>query len=211
MIDPLDSSESTLRLILWRALSSYSVEDLLPLLLDGDAIVRTAAAKQLHVRPNQAVFKHVSSLCDHQSDDAREIGAFVLGQLGTPVMPFRARSIPILIGLLEGDSSADVRAAATGALGHLAADEANRNLLHAAGDRSAGVRACVAFALGRLTYVDEVGKALKRLARSRNPEVRDWSLLSLELVGRPLGSRGRGQPQPLASRVRSAKLGIRCR
>lgn len=79
MIDDKDISDSTLRFILWRALQSYSTQELLDLLLDVDPIVRTAAAKQLHLRSEPSIFNKVCELSSNERDEVREISAFVMG------------------------------------------------------------------------------------------------------------------------------------
>jgi HEAT repeat protein len=182
MIDDKDISDSTLRFILWRALQSYSTQELLDLLLDEDPIVRTAAAKQLHLRSEPSIFNKAYELSLHQRDEVREISAFVLGQLGTPNQPYKERSIPILIALLNNDSSHEVRAAAAAALGHLNANQATADLLKAARDPNDDVRTCVAFALGSLNPTKEIEEILNQLIADKNNDVKEWAELSLELI-----------------------------
>ena len=182
MIDDKDSSDSTLRLILWKALQKYSTARLCALLSDNDAIVRTSAAKQLHLRGNKAAYRKAVELCAHENGELREIGAFLLGQLGTPKRPFRKQSIPILVNLLVNDPFHEVRAAAAGALGHLQATEASNELLSIAGDSSSEVRACVAFTLGALNHSPEIEATLHTLSQDENSEVREWAELSLEIL-----------------------------
>jgi HEAT repeat protein len=182
MIDDKDSSDSTLRLILWKALQKYSTARLCALLSDNDTIVRTAAAKQLHLRGNKVVYRKALELCANENGELREIGAFLLGQLGTPKRPFRKQSISILVNLLVNDPFHEVRAAAAGALGHLQATEASNELLCIAGDSSPEVRACVAFALGTLKHSREIETTLRNLSQDENNEVREWAELSLEIL-----------------------------
>ncbi len=182
MIDDKDASDSTLRLILWKALQKYSTARLCTLLSDNDPIVRTSAAKQLHLRGTKAIYLKATELCEHEKTDSREIGAFLLGQLGAPKRPFRKQSIPILVNLLGNDPSMEVRAAAAAALGHLEAVEASGELIGRAIDPSPEVRVCVAFALGALKHSREIGTALRKLSRDENNEVREWADLSLEIL-----------------------------
>lgn len=182
MIDDKDASESTLRLILWKALQKYSTARLCTLLSDSDPIVRTSAAKQLHLRGTRVVYQKASELCEHEEADSREIGAFLLGQLGIPKRPFRKHSIPILVNLLGNDPSMEVRAAAAAALGHLQAVEATAELVDRASDPSPDVRMCVAFALGALKHSRKIGTTLRKLSRDENNEVREWADLSLEIL-----------------------------
>ena len=55
MISDADASTSTLHLLVWQALQTYTVEALLPLLDDNDSIVRTAAARELQLRGSKQV------------------------------------------------------------------------------------------------------------------------------------------------------------
>ncbi|MDH5668541.1 MAG: hypothetical protein OEY86_11065, partial [Nitrospira sp.] len=77
MIDAKDITDSTLRLILWNALKKYSTKRLSELLYDTDHIVRTSAAKQLHLRGTRAVYKKAADLCRQELDYLREIGVFI--------------------------------------------------------------------------------------------------------------------------------------
>jgi hypothetical protein len=54
-------------------------QELLDLLLDVDPIVRTAAAKQLHLRSEPSIFNKVCELSSNERDEVREISAFVMG------------------------------------------------------------------------------------------------------------------------------------
>lgn len=182
MIDDKDISDSTLRLIVWKALQRYSTAKLIALLSDHDPIVRTSSAKQLHLRGTKAVFRTAAELCEQESDDLREIGVFLLGQLGTPQRPFRRESIPIASNLLMNDSSHEVRAAAAAALGHLGATETSHELIQVAGDSSPEVRACIAFALGAMKPSQEIDNVLRSLFHDQDGEVREWAELSLEIL-----------------------------
>lgn len=110
-IDVLDASDDRLRLAVARALLTYGDDELLACIADPDSIVRTAAARTLHVRGGRSIFDHAIALADHPRYDMREIAAFILGQLGTPAYPFAAASFPVLGRLME-DPYWEVRRAA---------------------------------------------------------------------------------------------------
>ena len=56
-------------------------------LSEQDAIVRTAAARELQMRGGRDIFEKVQHLSGNENPETREIAAFILGQIGTPKMP----------------------------------------------------------------------------------------------------------------------------
>jgi len=185
MIDNLDASGSSLRLLLGQLLKTLSTEVLLRYLVDEDYIVRTAVARELHMRTGEHIHRKVLELVDDENENAREIAAFVLGQFGTPTMPYKEESVPALFKLLKDDSH-EVRAAASAALGHLCYDgmptDVESALLEAAGDASADVRACVAYALGNSSGSERVQSVLDELLSDHDEEVREFAVLGKELL-----------------------------
>lgn len=120
-----DRPGHSLRLLVFQALERYPTTSLFPLLLDRDPIVRTAVARCLQMRPEiELTYAEVKNLTVHRKSQAREIAAFVLGQLGTPNMPLRYECIPILERLCK-DRSPEVRISALAALGHLNSTESD--------------------------------------------------------------------------------------
>jgi HEAT repeat protein len=115
----------------------------------------------------------------------REIGAFILSQLGTPEKPFADESFAALGPLLE-DPYWEVRYAAAMAVGFLAdADrqppQAMRDrIIELARDESADVRAGVAVALGSIHH-PVAAASLSRLLDDGDPGVQQDAELGLEL------------------------------
>jgi HEAT repeat protein len=168
--------------LVFQALKTYSTEALLPMLEDGDVIVRSAVARELHARGERNAFDAALRLCGDSRDFVREIAAFTLGQLGTPTYPFRSESIPRLATMAVGDRSFEVRASAVAGLGHLHAAERLDTLLQASHDAESEVRAMAAVSLGRLGPLPDVVTALDRLLSDPDGEVRDWATLGVELT-----------------------------
>jgi HEAT repeat protein len=187
MIDDIDLSDSTLRYILWEALKLYSTEDLCKLTKDDDYIVRTAAAKQLQLRPSPKVFDFSIELCNSDFESDKEIGAFILGQLGTPELPFKKESLIALKRLLN-DQSVDVRSAAIAACGHLGntgiiKDEIIINgILGSINDLNKEVRISCAFAICSLNPTKTVINALKILLNDGDSDVVEWAEFSKEII-----------------------------
>ena len=173
MIDAgVDKSGSALRTLIYGALKEYPTPALHPLLGDANHIVRTAVARELQTRGERESFHVAKHLLSKKKAHLREIGCFLLGQLGAPGCPYREESLPLLKAALSGDSSADVRSAAAAALGHLAASTEADTLLLAADDPNAKVRASIAFALTRLKQTRRIRGALLNLRSDDDERVR---------------------------------------
>lgn len=180
MIDlSTDKPGHSLRTLVWQAIREYRTGALFPFLLDKDTVVRTIAARELQVRGTKPVFEHALHLATRRSRTAREIGAFILGQLGTPKRPFRRESLPMLCKLAD-DKDAEVRSAAISSLGHLKAEGALQILVRAASDPEACVRFSAASALGGLRKSAVARRALRKLARDSNKNVKDWAQFELD-------------------------------
>lgn len=180
MLDDLDISDSALRRILWEALDGYSDEELLGFCRERDVILRTSAAKKLHLRDGVEIFNGAVGFCKETESDIREIGCFILGQLGTPRKPFAEKSLPVLISMSR-DSCSAVRASAIAALGHLSVPDSLGVILGAINDHSASVRLSAAFALGGF-FGEKVVNALNVLMEDEDVGVREWAEVSLDCV-----------------------------
>lgn len=119
----IDRKGHSIRMLVYQALEQYPTRSLFPFLHDRSAIVRTAAARRLQTRGGREVLDYGLQLTVSKVRSDREIGAFLLGQLGTPNQPYGVESIPSLITLCA-DTAAEVRVAAIAALGHLRAKKA---------------------------------------------------------------------------------------
>ena len=182
MIDDANLQDSTLRLLVYQALKQYSTEALLPMLSDSDVIVKSAVARELQRRGGDDVFNTALALAQNVRHESREIAAFVLGQLGTPELPYRDRSIPVLKRLLS-DNYYEVRSTAVSALGHLAASEVIDDVIALATDMESEVRESVAFALGFLGPTSRSLEVLNKLKEDQSRDVREWAEFALEQRG----------------------------
>lgn len=180
MIDNPDYANSSIRLIVFRALKSYSTIDLLELLSDNDVIVRSAAARELQVRGEGSSLEYILSLCKDDRWFVREIAAFTLGQLGTPNLPFRSEALPKLM-VLARDASAAVRSAAIAALGSMRSNESWDILIKSSKDEDSEVRSMAALALGRLKPTATILSRLHDLTLDPVEEVREYAKLGIEI------------------------------
>jgi len=185
MIDDIDSSSSTLRMLASQALKAWGTSAILKLLSDEDYVVRTLAARELHVRGSQEVFEHTLQLETGIESEKRELCAFILGQLGTPEMPFKLSSFPIL-RRLAADSDSGVRAAAVAALGHLCyagmPPDVEKLLQVSASDENPEVRACTAISLGNASASNETLRTLEILLEDSDSQVRGFAEVGLEIL-----------------------------
>lgn len=185
-MEDVDLAKSTLHLLAFQTIQSLQVERLLPLLSDGDSVVRALAAQQLQLKGDDLVFKEIAKLTRSPVDYTRESVAFIMGQLGTPERPYKNKALPYLLDMIN-DKSDIVRSAAVSALGHLYVDERMPNevsdlVVCLATDSSSQVRSCVAFALGHSLRSSVVVDALNKLKKDPNEDVRSYAELGFELL-----------------------------
>lgn len=184
MIDSLDASASLLRLLVSEGLKSWSSEALVEAAQDKSVIVRTAAARELHARPDvDTIFRRAVSLASSPKAETREIAAFLMGQLGSPAMPKREASYPYLTEMLH-DIDDGVRASAASAIGHLSYQGmpqfVEKQLVTRARDRSKLVRAAVAYALGNSSGTGKAFAALQLLLRDRH--AKSYAELGMDIL-----------------------------
>lgn len=178
MIDSgIDQPGHSLRTLVYAGLKTFKLQGLIALLRDRSSLVRTAAARELQGRGGRTVFLQGCQFLRSRKVVDREIGAFLLGQLGYPDMPFKAETVPLLEHALAHDASADVRAAAAAALGHLRSKESLDVLVAAAEDPVPDVRATVAYALYMLPRTKRARACRAKLARDEDEDVREWARL----------------------------------
>ncbi|HCF0036567.1 HEAT repeat domain-containing protein [Pseudomonas aeruginosa] len=183
MIDDLDESSSILRLLVADSLKRWTDNALLGLLSEQDAIVRTAGARELQMRGGRDIFEKVQHLSGNENPETREIAAFILGQIGTPKMPFKDESLPTLLSLAD-DEDAGVRSATAAAFGHLCYESMPLNvekcLIKLCSDSNESVRACAAYALGNSSGGKEVRILLEKLLAQEG--VGEYAELGLEIL-----------------------------
>lgn len=188
MIDiGVDKPGHALRALVSDAVKKYSIAGLFGLLHDRNVIVRSAAARELQVRGTLAVFKKAKELLEDSESTARELGAFILGQLGTPTRPFRGRSITLLGDLLKKEKSPSVIATTLASLGHLKAREGIKAQLLFCHHADRDVRSSLAFAIGYASAPvrapsHEALAVLEKLRCDQSRSVRGSAVLALKLL-----------------------------
>ena len=95
-IDSQDLSSSTTRLLIWQALKTYGIRPLIGLLNDPEIVVRTAVARELQLRGGQIVWRICNAMCHSRVVSDRILALFILGQLGTPRLPYQKKSLELI-------------------------------------------------------------------------------------------------------------------
>lgn len=179
MIDNIDNQYRIV--FLWQEFRKLGVEEIFEFLYDADETTRYTAAKELQFRGGRQVLDKAAELCADSDEMLREVGAFILGQIGTPDRPFDRESIPILMSLFEYDPVPAVRASAAASLGHLRCTEAVSALEKGIHDPDSQVRLDIAGALGNMQ--DEAAlNPLLLLLRDDDNEVRNWAVFGLRML-----------------------------
>ncbi|MEG5059839.1 HEAT repeat domain-containing protein [Microcoleus sp. A2-C5] len=132
----------------WQELKTSAVPQLIFLLKDSDADVRSSAARALGNIPAKAktVVPQLIFLLKDSDAEVRYSAAYALGSMGAEAKT----AVPQLIPLLK-DSNADVRRSAASALGSIAeAKTVVPQLIPLLKDSDAGVRSSAANALGSM-------------------------------------------------------------
>jgi hypothetical protein len=106
-------------MLIWRSLKSATIKGLIGLLNDPELMVRTIAARELQLRGGVGVWKLCRSLIGSRKKSDRVVGLFILGQLGTPKLPYQAESFALIHSVLQRDASGPVVEQALYSIGHL--------------------------------------------------------------------------------------------
>jgi HEAT repeat protein len=184
-IDLLGASDDKLRFILLQTLQSHSEEHLFELVLEEDIVLRTAAARELHTRATSKTFEFAVQLVHSPRFGEREIAAFILGQLGSPVRIFHQESLKLLLGLID-DPYYEVRATAAGAIGFIAVGideqipDVVDSLVRLKTDKHDSVRASLAYALAFLRF-DKSNDCLISMIDDNSAEVQEAVDFALEM------------------------------
>lgn len=132
----------------------------------------------LAARGTREVLDAMAELSREGDAAARELAAYVLGQLGAGVPALPAEQDAALHAMAAVEQDPRVLTAIACAFGHLGASRGNDWLLAHAAHPDADVREAVAFALGGRPG-DDVLAALVRLSGDPEADVRDWATFAL--------------------------------
>jgi hypothetical protein len=137
-----------------------------------------SAIVTLQERGTREVLHAAMALCDADEPIKREIGALILGQLGSPGRSFSEECCDRLLQLVREEQIHDVLLMAVFALGHLGNRRADSELLWLRTHASPYVRHGLAFALAGTTHPDAI-KVLLELMCDEDECTRDWATTSI--------------------------------
>ena len=181
--------DSSFDILVSRGMSISSKDEVYTFLRDSDFRIRTIAAQniQLDYATQESFEKAVEML--HANDAIqRELGAYILGQLGTPQMPFAAQSMPILVRAFD-DPNDDVVSSALSAIGHLATytkkitdEKLIDKLIQFTKHTNPDIRISALTALASCEAASSVMNAIKECLHDSNSDVVEWAEVSLEAI-----------------------------
>lgn len=132
----------------------------------------------LHQRGTSEVFAAASELCLSGEPLKEPLGADILGQLGTPDLPFKKESLAILLRLSKTTNDENALQSAAFALGRMEEPEAVDRLHQLKNHHSEDVRFAVVH--GLLTLKDDASiNALIELSDDEDEDVRNWATFGL--------------------------------
>jgi hypothetical protein len=103
-----------------RGMMCSKKNDVYKFLNDQDYRVRTLAAQSIQTKyPTKKSFEIAKRMIQSNKSDQVELGAYILGQLGTPNMPFWKESLPLLTNIIETSNDKKSITSALHALSHL--------------------------------------------------------------------------------------------
>jgi HEAT repeat protein len=169
------------------ALRHYPTPALFPFLNDRDIITRSAAAREIQIRGGKRAFGQTVGLLRSDDQQLREMACFILGQLGTPKLPFRSLSVAMLVEHLTTEKHADAIAAALISLGHLGATSQILKLARFRQHPEPSVRAAFVYAVAlSCAKADRTSESVvavvKGLRKDRSSQVRRALRFAEEMI-----------------------------
>ncbi len=158
---------------------SRNIEELVRLALtEQDEDAAWEAVTVLHHKGSRKVLEAAKRLCASESADERQLGANILGQLGTPERVFADECFEILAATLTKETEPTVLECIGVAFGHLKDPRAIELLLPLKRHGNADVRFGVVLGLTGHDRPDAI-EALIELSRDSEEMVRDWATFAL--------------------------------
>ncbi|VEP16033.1 conserved hypothetical protein [Hyella patelloides LEGE 07179] len=132
----------------------------------------------LQFRGTKDVLNAAQELCKSINENEKELGIYILGQLGIPQRTFPNECLEILLNLLKRESNTNILGAIGIALGHLGDRRAIQPLVKFKNHPDADVRYGVVS--GLLCQEDELAiDTLIELSQDEDSDIRNWATFGL--------------------------------
>ena len=173
-----------------RGMNCSDIEEIYTSLSNQDYRIRTYAAQVIQTKyPTKKSFDKAIKLLSSKKYYEREIGSYVLGQLGTPNMPFAKESMPFLYKLLD-DKSISVKSSAISSIGHLWSlsdvekdEQIVDKIINFTNDRHISIQISSIMALSSLIGNKKAMRAIKKiLNNSKIQEVKEWAEVAMDIL-----------------------------
>ncbi len=173
-----------------RGMMGNGIEEIYTSLSHEDYRIRSFAAQTIQVNyPTEKSFNIAKIMLGSSKIYEREIGAYILGQLGTPNMPFVKDSLPLLYQLFD-DSSRQVVSVAISSVGHLwqyttpSKDNSIINkIINFTKHKSPNIRISSIMTLSSVYNREDIVLVLRNImANDINTDVQEWAEVALEIL-----------------------------
>jgi len=171
-----------------RGMMSNNIEEIYDCLTNEDYRVRSFAAQTIQVSyATERSFKISVKMLSSSQAYQREIGAYILGQLGTPKMPFVKESLPLLYKLFE-DNDEEVVVVSISSVAHLwsytdsSDNESINKIIEFTKHKNPEIRISAVMALASSKYTKKVRETIYKLLNDEDEEVREWAEVAQEII-----------------------------
>ena len=176
----------------WKGMELSDINELFDFLKDPDYRVRTLAAQAIQMKfATKDTFNRVLRMINSNNIINREIGAYILGQLGTPKMPFAQDSLAELYKLLDNNEEDDVLVSAISSIGHILSYRQDLlpipnnfidKIIFFSKVSNPDIRIATAMTLASIGNITKVQEAIKKLLNDENQKVQEWAEVANEIL-----------------------------
>ncbi|ADV45621.1 hypothetical protein [Nitratifractor salsuginis] len=185
------SSDDSYDILAARGMMCSDENDVYQFLNDKDYRVRTLAAQTIQTKyPTKKSFDIAKEMIESNQADKIELGTYILGQLGTPNMPFWRESFPLLENIVNTSNDKKAIASALYALSHLCSlakckidEKLLSKIIEYTKDENKDVAIAALLTLSSQPGNKKVEDTIKHIIfESDDANLRDWAETALEII-----------------------------
>jgi len=184
------SKDNSYDILAARGMMHSKEDDVYNFLGDKDYRVRTLAAQTIQTHfPTEKSFNMAKKMIMSNDASKQELGAYILGQLGTPNMPFWKESIPLLLELLKSNNT-EVVASTLHALSHLCSlkkcklkDSVIQEIVNLTKHKDKDIVIAALMALASQDFSSQAKNTIKNFLKTKDEEVKSWAHVAYEIIG----------------------------